>query len=521
MVERYNATVDLLDGNLAVGRGDRVAIRTTDGVELTYAEVARTADRAGAALRELGVEMENRVLLAALDGPEFAATFFGAIKLGAVPVPVNTNLKPHDYAHYLRDSRAKVAVVSAPLADAFRAVRGELPSLRHLVVIGDAGPGELGYADITSAAPAELRAADTSRDDMCFWLYSSGSTGQPKGVVHLQHDMRHVVDHYTRQVLRMDESDVTFSVAKLYFAYGLGNSLYMPFGVGASTVLHAGPPRPATVIDVIRRFRPTVHFSGPTTYAAILAAGSELWAGADFSSIRVCISAGEPLAGSLLERWRARTGIDVLDGIGSTECCHVFVSNRIGDVRPDSTGTVVPGYEAKVVDEQGREVPDGEMGRLFVSGDSTCSMYWNQHERNKRTIHGEWIDTGDQFVRDPDGTFRYQGRSDDMLKVSGIWVSPAEVESAINAHAAVLECAVVAMVDAEQLIHPEAFVVLRPGRHGDAQMVSDLRDHVRSVLAHHKCPRAFNFVEELPKTATGKILRYRLRDSPRMSTQQM
>src|SRR5258708_5726835 len=258
MEERYNAAADLLDGNLEAGRGDRVAIRTTDGAELTYAQVAVAANRTGGALRDLGVEMENRVLMAVLDGPEFAATFFGAIKLGAVPVPVNTNLKPHDYAHFLRDSRARVAVVSAPLAAVFREIRGELRHLRHLVVIGEAGPDEVGYAEVTGGAAAELEAADTSRDDMCFWQYSSGSTGRPKGVVHLQHDMRYVVEHCGRGVLRMDGSDVTFSVAKLYFPFGLGNALYMPFGVGASTVLHAGPARPTTGVDVIRRFRPTL-----------------------------------------------------------------------------------------------------------------------------------------------------------------------------------------------------------------------------------------------------------------------
>jgi benzoate-CoA ligase len=515
--DRYNAAVDLLDGNLEAGRGDRVAIRTTDGDELTYAEVAASANRAGGALRELGVEIENRVLMAVLDGPEFAATFFGAIKLGAVPVPVNTNLKPHEYAYCLRDSRARVAVVSAPLADAFREVRSGLPHLRHLVVIGGAGPGELDYAEITAAAPDELGAAGTGPDDACFWLYSSGSTGRPKGVVHLQHDMRYVVDHYARQVLRMGESDVTFSIAKLYFAYGLGNSLYLPFGAGASTVLHAGPPRPATVLDVIRRFRPTLYFSAPTSYAATLAAGPEAWAGADLSLLRVCVSAAEPLAGSLLERWRARTGLEILDGIGSTETCHTFISNRIGEARPDCSGVVVPGYDAKVVDEAGREVPDGQVGRLLVSGDSICSMYWNQHERNKRTIRGEWIDTGDQFIRDADGTFRYQGRSDDMLKVSGIWVSPIEVESVIAAHPAVLECAVVGLVDEQRLVRPEAFIVLQPDCGGSDALAAELRGHVRSALAHHKCPRAFNFVQQLPKTATGKIQRYRLRDSPTVS----
>jgi benzoate-CoA ligase len=347
---------------------------------------------------------------------------------------------------------------------------------------------------------------------MCFWLYSSGTTGRPKGVVHLQHDMRYVVEHYGRQVLHMEDSDLTFSISKLYFAYGLGNALYLPFGVGAGTVLHGGQSTPEAVVDAIGRFRPTLFFANPTSYAAALAAEPHVWASADFGSVRICVSAAEPLAGSLLERWRARTGTDILDGIGSTECCHIFVSNRIGDVRPNSTGTVVPGYEVRVVDEHGGEVPDGELGRLLVSGDSICSMYWNQHERNKRTIRGEWIDTGDEFVRDPDGSLRYQGRSDDMLKVSGIWVSPSEVESVITAHPAVLECAVVGIEDAQRLVRCEAFVVLQPGRHGGAAMVSNLRKHVRSALAHHKCPRAFTFVEDLPKTATGKILRYRLRE---------
>ena len=509
---RYNAAADLLDGNLEAGRGDRVAIRTTDGAALTYAEVAVAANRVGRALRELGVEIENRVLMALLDGPEFAATFFGAIKLGAVPIPVNTNLKPHDYAYFLNDSRAKVAVVSAPLADAFRAVRGELEHLRHLVVVGEPGPGELGYAEITAAAGAELPAAGTSRDDMCFWLYSSGTTGFPKGVVHLQHDMRYVVETYGRQVLRLDESDVTFSVAKLYFAYGLGNALYMPFGVGASTVLLAGPPAPATVMDVVRHFRPTLYFSVPTSYANKLAADPEVWASADFGSVRACVSAGEPLAGSLLQRWRARTGTEILDGIGSTECAHIFISNRIGETRPDCTGTVVPGYEVRIVDDTGRDVARGEVGRLLVEGDSTCSMYWNQHERTKRTIRGAWIDTGDQYVQDADGYFHYQGRSDDMLKVSGIWVSPTEVESVVNGHEAVLECAVVGVVDEQRLVHPEAYVVLQPGREPGVELEVELRDHVRAALAHFKCPRDFHFVAELPRTATGKIQRFKLRE---------
>ncbi len=509
---RYNAAADLLDGNLEAGRGERVAIRSTAGVDLTYAEVAAAANRAGNALRELGVEMEHRVLMAVLDGPGFAATFFGAIKLGAVPIPVNTNLNAADYARLLDDSRARVAVVSAPLAGLFRQVRGHLRHLRHVVVIGESGPDEHSYAGITGAAPDRLEAADTTADDMCFWLYSSGTTGSPKGVVHLQHDMRYVVENYGRAVLGIDESDVTFSVAKLYFAYGLGNALYMPFGVGASTVLLPGPPAPATALDVVRHFRPTLYFAVPTSYANTLAADPEMWAGADFGSVRACVSAGEPLAGSILERWRARTGTDILDGIGSTEACHIFVSNRLGDVRPDCTGTVVPGYEVRIVDSEGSDVPDGEVGRLLVAGDSICSSYWNQHERTKQTIHGEWIDTGDQYVRDADGHLHYQGRSDDMLKVGGMWVSPTEVEAVLNAHDAVLECAVVAVVDEDRLVRPEAYVVLQPGRPGSVELEVELRDHVRSRLAHFKCPRDFHFVGELPKTATGKIQRFRLRE---------
>jgi benzoate-CoA ligase family protein len=509
--ERYNAAADLLDGNLEAGRGASIAIRATDGRELTYAEVAASANRFGSALRELGVEIENRVLMAVLDGPEFVASFLGAIKVGAVPVPVNTNLKAQDYAYFLDDSRAKVAVVSEPLAPLIREVRGELRHLRHLIVVGQPDIGELGWSAVVAGASDRLDPADTRRDDMCFWLYSSGTTGFPKGVVHLHHDMRCCIENYAKPILDIEAKDVTFSVAKLYFAYGLGNALYFPFSVGATTVLLARPPAPGVLLDLVKHQRPTVYYGVPTSYANLLAADPELWEAADFSSVRVCVSAGEPLSGSLLERWRARTGADILDGIGSTECCHIFISNRLGEIRPDSSGRVVPGYGARVVDEEGSEVPDGEVGTLLVSGDSIGERYWNQHERTKRTIRGEWIDTGDKYVRDADGFFTYQGRSDDMFKVGGIWVSPSEVESTINGHEAVVECAVVAVIDEERLLRPEAYVVLRPGRAGGPELEVELRDHVRARIAHFKCPRDFHFVTELPKTATGKIQRYRLR----------
>jgi benzoate-CoA ligase len=295
-------------------------------------------------------------------------------------------------------------------------------------VIGEAAAGESSYADITGATSDQLSPADTTSDDMCFWLYSSGTTGRPKGVVHLQHDMRSCVDAYAKGVLRMEETDVTFSVSKLYFAYGLGNGLYFPFSVGATTVLLAGPPTPRAVLEMTREFRPSLYFTVPTSYANTLAAPESTWQNADFSSVRVCVSAGEPLPGSILRRWKERTGVDILDGIGSTECCHIFISNRLDDIRPDCSGTAVEGYEARLVDELGDELGSGVPGTLLVKGESVCAFYWRQHQRTKETILGEWIKTGDIYVQDETGHFYYQGRADDMLKVGGIWVSPYEIE---------------------------------------------------------------------------------------------
>ncbi|MDR0360509.1 MAG: benzoate-CoA ligase family protein, partial [bacterium] len=497
--------------NLEAGRGGRVAIRTAAREGWTYEQVADEANRWGGALGELGVEIENRVLLCMLDGPEFAAVFWGTIKAGAVPVPVNTNLTADDYAYLLHDSRARVAVVSGGLADVLRAARDRAPFRRHLVVVGEAGGGERSYSELVRATLPLERPADTLPDDMCFWLYSSGTTGRPKGVVHLQHDLRVCTELYAKPVLGIEAADTTFSVAKLYFAYGLGNGLYFPFAVGATAVLLEEPPAPPTVLELVTRLQPTLYFGVPTSYAAILAAPESLWDAADFGSVRACVSAGEPLSGSLLHRWKERTGTWILDGIGSTEICHIFISNRLDDVRPDSSGRVVEGYEARIVDDEGSPVPDGEVGNLLVKGDSTCAFYWNQHERTKRTIQGEWIVTGDKYVRDPDGYFAYQGRADDMLKVGGIWVSPTEVEGTINGHDQVLECAVVGLPDEQQLVQTIAYVVLRDGTPADATTEPALRSFVRERLAHYKCPREFRFVESLPKTATGKIQRFKLR----------
>jgi benzoate-CoA ligase family protein len=508
--DHYNATTDLLDGNLEQGRFDKVAIRTQGG-EWTYADVAISANRAGNAFRELGMEVENRVLMAVLDSPEFAATFFGAIKLGAVPVPVNTNLSSDEYAYLLNDSRAKIAVVSEPVADVFRTIRKQSSYLRHLVVIGETAPGELSFEEIIRNAAKELLPADTTRDDICFWLYSSSTTGQPKGVVHLQHDMRSCVETYAKPVLGINDSDITFSASKLYFAYGLGNGHYFPFAVGATSVLVAEPALPRLIFEAIRRFRPTIYFASPTSFANVLAAPVSSWKAADFSSVRACVSAGEPLPGSVLTRWKEKTGIDILDGIGSTESCHIFISNRLDDVRLDCSGTVVEGYEVQVTDEEGRDVPVGQPGMLMVKGDSICAFYWRQRQLTKETILGEWLKTGDIYIKDASGHFFYQGRSDDMLKVGGMWVSPYEVEQVLCEDESVVECAVVGVLDRDNLVKPEAFVV--PVGNGGGQELEDrLRQHVRQRLGGNKTPRAFHFVESLPKTATGKVQHFKLRE---------
>lgn len=508
--DRYNATTDLLDGNLERGRGGKVAIRTPSA-EWTYAEVAAGANRAGNALRALGLEVENRVLMAVLDSPEFATTFFGAIKMGAIPVPVNTGLRAEEYAALLHDSRARVAVVSEPVAAALRQARPEAAFLRHLVVIGTPGPGELSFDEITRAAGEELPPADTTVDDMCFWLYSSGTTGQPKGVVHLQRAMRACADSYGRSVLGLQESDVAYSVSKLYFAYGLGGGLYLPFAAGASTVLIGEPPQPRMVLNVIGQFRPTVYFGVPTSYGSILAAHPSAWKAADFGATRLYASAGEPLPEVMLRQWKERTGVEILDGIGSTESCHIFISNRADDVRPDCSGTVVQGYEAKVVDDEGREVPAGEPGTLMVKGDSVFALYWRQHRRTRKTLLGEWLTTGDIYVRDDSGHFFYQGRTDDLLKVGGMWVSPLEIERVLEEDERVAECAVVGVRDRHKLVKPEAFVVVEDGS-GEDELELALRRLVRQRLGGNKTPRAFHFIEALPKTANGNVQRHKLRE---------
>jgi benzoate-CoA ligase len=509
----FNAATQFVDRNVAEGRGSKVAIECGDA-RVTYAQLLANVNRFGNALRRpLDVRPEERVMLLLLDGPEFAYAFFGAIKAGAVAVPVNTLLKPADYQYLLADSAASVLVVSASLWPAVQSIaRAELRRLRHIVVVGAEAPeGTLRFDELLAGASPDLEAEPTSRDDPAFWLYSSGSTGASKGCVHLHHDMAVCAELFGRGVLGITEADRTFSVAKLFFAYGLGNALYFPFSVGATTILWPGPPSATSVYDVIERHRPTLFFSVPTSYAMLLAHEG----GFDLSSVRLAVSAGEALPPALLERFKQRFGVDVIDGIGSTEALHMFISNRLGAIRAGSSGQIVRGYEARILDADGRPVAIGEIGNLWIRGDSVCACYWNQHQKSKDTIQGEWLRTGDKYSEDADGYFWYAGRSDDMLKVGGQWVSPVEVENVLLSHTAVQECGVVGYEDRDGLVKPMAFVVLRAGVDQSTDRAAELEQFVRSRLAEFKRPRRVAFLPELPKTATGKIQRFKLREMAR------
>ncbi|GIX47025.1 MAG: acetyl-CoA synthetase [Candidatus Tectimicrobiota bacterium] len=506
--ETFNAATYFVDRHLEEGRGEAVAIYFGDA-QITYGEVARRVNQVGHALRRLGVRLEERVALLLLDGPEFVYSFFGAMKIGAVPLPLNTLLQPPSYAYILNDSRATVAIVSQELLPQLAPVRRALRYLKHLVVVGTAEAALSFWPWIEGEATA-LEAEPTSKDDMAFWLYSSGTTGMPKGVVHLHHDMSFALEHYARGVLGMHAGDRCFAIPKLFFAYGLGASLYFPFGVGASTVLYPGPFAPPTVFSLLQRYRPTLFFGVPTAYAALLAHHD---APEDLSFLRLCVSAGEALPPALYQRWRERFGVEILDGIGTTEAAHIFISNRPGRVKPGASGEVVPGYAARVVDDEGREVPPGEIGNLLIKGDSVAPFYWHQHDKSKQTFLGDWYATGDKYMRDEEGYFYYVGRADDLFKVGGQWFSPAEVEALVMEHPAVLECAIVGAQDADGLVKPRAHVVLKPGVNPSPELAQEIQEHVKQRVApaYYKYPRWVVFASELPKTATGKIQRYKLR----------
>jgi len=509
----YNAADDLLGRNLEAGRSGKLAICDDQG-EYTYGEVAERVNRFANSLGGLGAGLEARAFVALYDTIDFPSVFLGCIKAGVVPVAANTLLTTADYDFMLGDSRASVLIVSAGLLPVFQPLLAKAPYLKQVIVSGSGdaalAPGHLRLADLMAQASPEFTAAPTTADDICFWLYSSGSTGKPKGTVHIHSSLILTAELYARAVLGIAEDDVVFSAAKLFFAYGLGNGLTFPFAVGATAVLMAERPTPASVSRVLRKYRPSIFYGVPTLYAAMLAS-PDLPTRDELPRLRRCTSAGEALPADIGRRWKEHTGIDILDGIGSTEMLHIFLSNSPGDVRYGSTGKPVPGYDIRLVDESGQAAARGNLGELQVNGPSAAIMYWNNREKSLATFQGPWTRCGDKYVEDEDGYFIYCGRSDDMLKVSGIYVSPFEVEAALMTHSAVLEAAVVGANDEQQLTKPKAYVVLKNGVERSPQLVEELQAHVKSRLAPYKYPRWVEFVDELPKTATGKIQRFKLR----------
>jgi len=493
----YNAAEDLVGGNLKAGRAGKLAF-IDDAGQCTFGELAERVNRFGNHLLSLGLKMEDRILIAMHDSIDWPVAFLGAIKAGIVPVAVNTLLTAKDYEYMLSDSRATALLVSEPLRPQFEPFISTLPFLKHVLIPP--------FASLLSESSPDLKAAPTTSDDPCFWLYSSGSTGMPKGTVHVHSSMRLTAELYAKGVLGLKESDVVFSAAKFFFAYGLGNSLSFPLAVGATAVLMAERPTPDAVFKRLAERKPSFFYGVPTLYAGMLA--SPAFPAGNSLNLRICVSAGEALPPQIAKNFKDKTGIDILDGIGSTEMLHIFLSNRPGDFRYSTTGKPVPGYELRLVDEKGADVKQGELGELLIKGPTAANLYWNNRAKSRNTFVGEWTRSGDKYTQDADGFYAYGGRTDDMLKVSGIWVSPAEVEAALVSHECVLEAAVVGKEDEQKLVKPKAYVVLKPGKQAS---VEDLQNYVKARLAPYKYPRWIEFASELPKTATGKIQRFKLR----------
>jgi benzoate-CoA ligase family protein len=505
----YNAS-DVLERNLAA-RADKIALYSPERA-MTFRQVSNEANQVGNALRKLGIRLGDFVGILSPDSPEWATSFFGALKIGAVAVGMNTLLTLPEYAYILRDCRARVLIIHESLMSAIEAIRDGQPFLERVVVIGcPTRGGDPAYHDWIHNEPTELEAAPTHRDDLCTLNYSSGTTGEPKGIPHAHKDLPLSAQLYGVDAIGLREDDRTFSIAKLFFTYGLGNNVIYPWYVGAGVVLSPSPPRvAANVLEAIDRFKPTVLNGVPTNYAAMLAIEgfTEKY---DLSSLRMCVSAGEALPVSVWHAWKKQTGLEILEGIGTVENFALFLTNRPGDNRPGSTGKPVEGFEIKVVSDDGNPAPPGEVGNLLVKGETASLFYLHQYEKSRRTFRGEWLFTGDKFYMDEDGYYHHVGRADDMLKVGGIWVSPAEVESTLASHEAVLEAAVVGEPDQSNLIKPKAFVVLKKGYTPSKELSKALIEYCKQSMAAYKRPRWIEFVSELPRTATGKIQRAKLR----------
>jgi len=497
--DRFNVTVPFIDRHVSEGRGAKAAIRTAHET-VTYAELAERVNRAGNALRALGLKPGDRLLMVVKDCPAFFYLFWGAIKAGIVAVPPNTLLRAPDYAYMFEDSGCKLVVYSAEFA-------GEIePALKQVSVKALTVDAFLAGMATASATLEPHLAAPT---DDCFWLYSSGSTGRPKGAVHAHRDMVVTSELYGVRVLGVTEQDICYSAAKLFFAYGMGNAMTFPLWTGGTAILDDRRPTPDTTFENIDKFKPTIYYGVPTLYAALLMALDATPRKLD--SVKACVSAGEALPADMFRRWKEKTGTVILDGIGSTECLHIFIGNSLKDHRPGTSGKPVPGYEVKILDDAGRPVAKGDSGRLWIRSESAAKYYWNKPEKTAETMVDGWLNTGDTYRQDPDGYFIYDGRSDDMLKVGGIWCSPVEIESCLVGHPAVLEAAVVGHADADSLIKPKAIIVLKQADDGGAALTAELMALCKKTLAPYKYPRWVEYVPELPKTATGKIQRFKLR----------
>ncbi len=514
----YNAVSDFIDRHVAQGRADKIAFHDTER-SLSYGDLQKRSIRFANALCALGFEHEDRIALLAHDTVDFPVAFWGTIRAGCVAIPLNTFLNAPQYAFMLADSRASAIVLAASLLPAIAPLITTLPNLKAIILVGAgeadqaAFPGRAvhHFEDLIARASDQPFTAPTISDEVAFWLYTSGSTGEPKGVKHVHTSLMATARLFGQGVLGIAENDVVHSASKLFFAYGLGNAMTFPLSVGAAAVLWPHRPTPEGVFEIMRRFRPTVFFGVPSLYTALLAHAA-MGKGAGSDRLRVCVSAGEALPAHIGERWRAAAGCDVLDGIGSTELLNTFLSNRPGDIRYGSTGKPVPGYDARIVDDAGHDVGVDEIGELIVRGPSAGEGYWNQRTKSRNTFVGEWTHTGDKYRRDEDGYYYYCGRTDDMFKVSGMWVSPFDVEAALVSHEAVLEAAVIGKADADGLIKPKAFIVLKNGYAADNGLLETLKAHVKDRAGPWKFPRWIELREGLPRTATGKIQRFILRD---------